>query len=80
MQNQKTTQAVVATQPALNDHHGVEQIALFDSAGNPIPLPQTAATFLLTGYTAHAVGNVAAGDTLLVAIAKLEARIAVLEA
>lgn len=34
----------------------------------------------LTGYTAVAAGNVAASDTVIAAIAKLEARIAALEA
>lgn len=83
MSYQKTTQAMIVPGTTLNPLQGTERIALYDASGNPITLPQaadTASSVLMTGYTAHAVGNVAAGDTVDVAIAKLEARIAVLEA
>lgn len=54
----------------------VEAVA---GTGNPTATPAPMA-ITLTGYTSHAVGNVSNTDNLLVAIAKLEARIAVLEA
>lgn len=59
-----------------------ERVAFLDASGNPInpSHPDTGASVLMTGYTAHAVGSVAAGDTANVAVAKLEARIAALEA
>lgn len=82
--HQVVTQAIVVEGRAPRRNMTYERISLFDVNGDPISLtpaaPQTGATVPLTGYAAHAVGNVAAGDSANVAIAKLEARIAALEA
>jgi hypothetical protein len=81
--NLGVTQAQLVSATSMREHQTVEQIALFDSTGTPVVLPavaQTGNTVLMTGYTSHAVGSVAAGDTVDVAVAKLEARIAALEA
>jgi hypothetical protein len=77
---QAVTQAILVVQPSMQNGKATEKIALFDSAGNPVTMPEIGSAILLTGYTTHAVGSVLATDTVNVAIAKLEARIAVLEA
>lgn len=63
-------------------NHPIEKVGFFNSAGVPFDpsVAPTAAAVLMTGYTAHAVGNVAAGDTLNQAMGKIEARVAALEA
>lgn len=77
--SQSVTQAILVSQSKLSKTQSIEQFALFDSAGVPIT-PYNPTKIVLTGYTSHAVGAISATDTLLIAIAKLEARIAVLEA
>jgi hypothetical protein len=78
---QKVTQALVVTGP-INPTQDVERIALFNSDGTPVTFDgtETGAQVLMTGYTAQSAGNVAATDTVNHAVAKLEARIAALEA
>ena len=80
MGNQKVTQAVLVAQSTINPGQGIEQLALFDASGNPITLPldtaQTGASVVLTGYTTHAAGAISATDTVDVALAKIEARLA----
>jgi len=81
--NQPTRQVVPVTAARPIAGQPFEQMAFFSAAGVPlsgIGVADTGATVVLTGYAAHAVGNVAATDTANVAIAKLEARIAALEA
>jgi hypothetical protein len=75
---QKVTQAVVVPTTTQNPTQGTELIQLFNPDGTAFGVDNP--DMIMTGYTAHAAGNVAATDTLLVAIAKLEARIATLEA
>lgn len=55
--------------------------SFFDESGNPINLPQLASDVKLTGYTTTTgVHALAAGDTVLAALAKVESRLALLEA
>jgi hypothetical protein len=78
-QHQKVTQAQLVTEATMNKNQGTERIALFDATGAPITpqtAPDTGASVLLTGYTTHAAGAIAAGDSVNVALAKLEARLA----
>lgn len=81
--NQPTRQVVPVTAVRPIPGQPFEQMAFFSATGVPLAgvgVPDTGATVLLTGYSAHAVGNVAAADSANVAIAKLEARIVALEA
>lgn len=86
LKHQKVVNAVVGTGGHIDEKQVKLKLALFDAQLNPIPLdaidgtPQTGATVILTGYAPHAVGAVLAADSANVAIAKLEARIAALEA
>lgn len=59
----------------------VEKVGFLDASGNPInpSHADTGASVLLTGYTAHAAGALAAADTANQAFAKLEARVIALE-
>ena len=82
--NQAVTQAVVTTQSEINQSQVTERIAFFDEDGNPVNVADaaapTGASVTLTGYESGSSGDVAATDSVNAAIAKLEARIAALEA
>jgi hypothetical protein len=81
MNTQPVRQVTPVLIAAVRKNWPVEKLAFVKSDGTPFdPSVVNVATGVLTGYTAHAVGNVAATDTVNIAIAKLEARIAVLEA
>lgn len=78
---QKVMPAVIDQGGQIDPNQTQLRLALFDMAGNPIDLTtDTGAEVLLTGYTPHAVGAVIATDSVNIAIAKLEARVAALEA
>lgn len=79
--NEAATQTIILNQGTLNDDLEIKYIALFDDDGEPLALPQPAADSLLTGYTTTTgVHALAAGDTVLAALAKIESRLAILEA
>jgi hypothetical protein len=80
--NQKVTQAVVVSQAIMSPSQGVEQLALFNVDGSVLSVaPDTGATVLLTGYTTTTgVHALAAGDSVNAAMAKIESRLAILEA
>ena len=82
--NQAVTQAVVTTQSEINQSQVTERIAFFDEDGNVVDVTgggsATGASVVLTGYESGSSGDVAATDSVNAAIAKLEARIAALEA
>jgi hypothetical protein len=78
-QNVKNTMVMAQTVPTSSQIS--ERIALFDSSGVPIDITaQTGANVKLTGFVTGATGALAAADTLNAALAKLQARIVVLEA
>jgi len=82
--NQGITQAIVLPTEKFKQHQKTERIALFNPDGTPIgPTSDTGETLLLTGYesslTEHP-DNISSEDTANAAFAKLEARIAELEA
>lgn len=75
--DQTVTQAIVTDQAAIKSNQTVEQIALFDSDGNPVDLAslviQTADNTLMTGYAiAGAYTAVAPADTINEAVGKVE--------
>lgn len=75
-----TKQAVVSTQTKVNPTQIAEKFVLFDEDGQPFSFDaQDGSDVILTGYASHAVGDVSATDSVNVAIAKLEARVAALE-
>lgn len=79
--NQQIMQAVMTTRSKMDPGLLPVKFSLFDPSGNSMDLTiKTGANLFLTGYAPHAVGSVLATDSVNVAIAKLEARIAVLEA
>lgn len=84
--HQKVETAIVVSNGEIDPSQASTQLALFTTAGAPINLdetdavPQTGANVLLTGYTAGAADDVEATDTVNAALAKLEARIAAVEA
>lgn len=78
-------QAIVVPQESMNVGTRLpERVAFFNEDGTPVEFggdasTPTGADVHLTGYTSGSAGNVAAGDSVNGAIAKLEARIAALE-
>jgi hypothetical protein len=78
---QGITQAIVVPKTTFRPSQAVERIALFTPDGEPVgPTQDTGETLFMTGYADHEAGAVDPGDSANVAIAKLEARIAKLEA
>lgn len=78
-------QGVVSDQASMNPKQQSVRFALFKEDGSPVDLGSvgtepTGAQVVLTGYSGQSAANVAATDTINHAIAKLEARIAALEA
>lgn len=71
-------QATLVEKAEVEPNHTPIKIALFNPDGTPYK--DSGATAALTGYAGVEAGPVAASDTVLSAIAKLEARIEALEA
>jgi hypothetical protein len=64
----------------MSSNNAVQPVVAVASGTAPSNNASTPMAITLGGYTAQAVGNVSPTDNLLAAIAKLEARIALLEA
>jgi hypothetical protein len=78
---QGITQAIIVAKDKFRANQTTERIALFDEDRNPIgPNSDTGESVLLTGYEPQEAANLEPEDTVNVAFAKLEARIAELEA
>lgn len=76
-------QAKVVNQATPKPNQAMMEIAFFSTTGAPlftIFTPPTAATMLLTGYVAGAVGALSATDSVNVAFRKLAARMDAAEA
>lgn len=80
--NQPVRQMTPVLLTSAKPNQPIEKLGLLKADGTPFDpsVAPTAGQILLTGYTAHAVGALSATDTSNVAFAKLEARIAALEA
>jgi hypothetical protein len=82
--NQKVTQVIVVPAKDFREHQGTERMSLFNEDGSPLgPVSDTGETLLMTGYEpslSDHPDNVGPEDTANAAVAKLESRIADLEA
>lgn len=78
---QPTRQFTPLSVSARLNNQPVENVAFFDTSGNPLIInsttqsADTGATVKLTGYTPPSGSNVLATDTVNQAIAKLDARL-----
>jgi hypothetical protein len=83
MSNTASTQLVVVEKTANmlpRNEAEVRYVSLYDEDGHPISSSeQDGSEVLLTGYTSQSADDLAAGDTVNEALAKLEARVAALE-
>lgn len=77
--NQMAVQAVVVPRDTYNNAQTPMRLALFSEDGTPINL-KSGSDVVLTGYTEQSAGPVQESDSVIQAIAKLEARITALEA
>lgn len=76
LNSQRSVQAVIVSQAALDPTSVPQRLALFTEAGvavTDLVTVDTGASVVLTGYTSGSAGAVAATDTVNQAIAKLEA-------